>query len=259
MSKKQIQYYQILLVDDEYYVRQSLLRRIRSLENDDFKVIAEAENGEAALEMLQLHDVQMVITDIRMPVLDGLDLTKQIHEKYPGMITVILTGYADFEYAQKALRYGAFDYLLKPVSEESLDDLLNRVRRKLSEHYELLEDERSRLSGEEYVQKAVRYMEEHYMENIDIGLMASELGFHSAYLTRLFGRYAGESPLKYLTNIRIREARRLLLDTSLPISAIGERVGYPDQFHFSKTFRKVTGVNPSTFRKEGRVNGEQPD
>ena len=93
MSKKQIQYYQILLVDDEYYVRQSLLRRIRSLENDDFKVIAEAENGEDALEMLQLHDVQMVITDIRMPVLDGLDLTKQVHEKYPNLITVILTGY----------------------------------------------------------------------------------------------------------------------------------------------------------------------
>ena len=250
MSKKKIQYYQVLLVDDEYYVRQSLLRRIRNLENEDFKVIGEAENGEEALDMLRKHDIQLVVTDIRMPVMDGLDLTRKILEQYPHILTVILTGYADFEYARKALRYGAFDYLLKPVSEESLDNLLSRARTRLSELYELPEDERNNMSGEEYVQLAIRYLNEHYMEDIDISLMASELGFHSAYLTRLFGRYAGESPLKYLTNLRIQEAKRLLLDTSLPISVVGERVGYPDQFHFSKTFRKATGVNPSAFRKQ---------
>ena len=250
MSKKKIQYYQVLLVDDEYYVRQSLLRRIRNLENEDFKVIGEAENGEEALDMLRKHDIQLVITDIRMPVMDGLDLTRKILEQYPHILTVILTGYADFEYARKALRYGAFDYLLKPVSEESLDNLLSRARTRLSELYELPEDERNNMSGEEYVQVAIRYLNEHYMEDIDISLMASELGFHSAYLTRLFGRYAGVTPLKYLTNLRIQEAKRLLLDTSLPISVVGERVGYPDQFHFSKTFRKATGVNPSAFRKQ---------
>ena len=250
MSKKKIQYYQVLLVDDEYYVRQSLLRRIRNPENEDFKVIGEAENGEEALDMLRKHDIQLVITDIRMPVMDGLDLTRKILEQYPHILTVILTGYADFEYARKALRYGAFDYLLKPVSEESLDNLLSRARTRLSELYELPEDERNNMSGEEYVQLAIRYLNEHYMEDIDISLMASELGFHSAYLTRLFGRYAGVTPLKYLTNLRIQEAKRLLLDTSLPISVVGERVGYPDQFHFSKTFRKATGVNPSAFRKQ---------
>ena len=131
MSKKKIQYYQVLLVDDEYYVRQSLLRRIRNLENEDFKVIGEAENGEEALDMLRKHDIQLVITDIRMPVMDGLDLTRKILEQYPHILTVILTGYADFEYARKALRYGAFDYLLKPVSEESLDNLLSRARTRL--------------------------------------------------------------------------------------------------------------------------------
>lgn len=249
-GKKQLHCYQILLVDDEYFVRQSLLRRLKSLENDDFKVIAEAENGEEALESLEKHDVQIVITDIRMPVMDGLELTKRIHQKYPRILTIILTGYAEFEYAQTAIRHGAFDYLLKPVSEEALDDLLNRTRAALEEYYELPEDKRSALSGEEYVQQAIRYMQEHYMNDIDFGELASEMGFHSAYLARLFGRYAGESPLKYLTGIRIREAKRLLLDTNLPISAVGERVGYPDQFHFSKTFRKVTGENPSSFRKK---------
>ena len=249
MSKIPVPYYQVILVDDEFYIRQSLQRHFNNLGSEDFKVIAEAENGQEALVLLEQHTVQMVITDIRMPVMDGLELARRIHERYPHIITVILTGYADFEYAQKSLRYGAFDYLLKPVGEEALDDLLGRARTVLNDLYELPEEKRTSLSGEESVQQAIRYMQEHYMEDIDIGVLASEMGFHSAYLTRLFGRYVGISPLKYLTNIRIQEAKRLLLDTSLPISAVGEQVGYPDQFHFSKTFRKATGENPSAFRK----------
>ena len=249
---KKISYYQVLLADDEYFLRQSLLRRFEELKSDDFRITAEAENGEEALLMLQKHDIQLVITDIRMPVMDGLELTRRIHEQYPNLLTVILTGYPDFEYAQKALRYGAFDYLVKPVSEEALDNLLSRVRSKLAGQYELPEEEGAARSGEESVQQAIRYMREHYMENVDIGILASELGFQPAYLTRLFGKYAGVTPLKYLTGIRIQEAKRLLVDTSLPISEVGERVGYPDQFHFSKTFRKATGVNPSAFRKMER-------
>ena len=120
---KQISYFQVLLADDEHYVRKGLLRRFKELQGDDFRVIAEAENGEEALAMLKKHDVQLVITDIRMPVMDGLELTRKIREQYPDLLTVILTGYPDFEYAQKALRYGAFDYLVKPVSEEALDNL----------------------------------------------------------------------------------------------------------------------------------------
>ena len=249
MSKKQLHHYQILLADDEYFVRQALLRRIKGLGDDDYRVIAEAENGKEAMALLEKHDVQLVITDIRMPVMDGLELAKNIRDKYPHILTVILTGYADFEYAQTALRYGAFDYLLKPVSEEALEDLLGRARTALEDYYEIPEERRSAMSGEESVRQAIRYMQEHYMEDIDIGALAFEMGFHSAYLTRLFGRYAGVSPLKYLTTIRIQEAKRLLLDTTLPISVVGERVGYPDQFHFSKTFRKITGENPSAFRK----------
>ena len=88
------------------------------------------------------------------------------------------------------------------------------------------------------------------MEDIDIGSLADSLGFHSAYLTRLFNRYVGESPLKYLKNLRINEAKKLLRDSTLSIAETGARVGYPDQCHFSKTVRKITGMNPSAFRAQ---------
>ena len=248
---RKINHYHILLVDDEYYLRQSI-RRIMQQMDTEFRVTAEAGNGEEALAILKEKDIQMVITDIRMPVMDGLKLSKQIHEQYPDIVVIILTGYADFEYAQTALRYGAFDYLLKPVSAEDLETALSHARLQLQKSFELPEDvSGDSRSASETVDFAIKYMQEHYMEEIDIGLMAEKLGFQSAYLARLFNRYAGESPLKYLTNIRIHEAKRLLMDPSLSIAKVGEMVGYPDQFHFSKTFRKATGMNPSAFRRQG--------
>ena len=92
------------------------------------------------------------------------------------------------------------------------------------------------------------------MEDIDIGALADSMGFTPAYLTKLFSRYVGETPLKFLTGIRIHEAKRLLLESTLTIKEVGEHVGYPDQFHFSKTFRKYTDMNPSAYRKQGMEN-----
>ena len=255
---RQVDHFHVLLADDEFYLRQCLQRRFQELQGEDFVVSAQAENGSEALELLDKYDIQLVITDIRMPVMDGLELTRTITARYPDVLTVLLTGYPDFEYAQKALRYGAFDYLLKPISSEDLDTVLSRCRTKLLERFELPEEENAGKSPEESVRSAIRYMHEHYMEEIDIGVLASSLGFHSAYLTRLFSRYAGETPLKYLTGIRIQEAKKLLATTDLPIAAVGTMVGYPDQFHFSKTFRKATGLNPSAFRKAEKEKGPDP-
>ena len=255
---KKINHYHVLIADDEMYSRHAL-RQFFEKENNEFLVTEEASDGQQALDILKGHDMQVLFTDIRMPVMDGLELARRAGSLYPDLLIVILSGYADFEYAQTAVRYGAFDYLLKPVNEEDMDNTLDRLRSRLRQLYELTdEDNISRTGARESVDLAIRYMNQHYMEDIDIGLLADRLGFQSAYLTRIFNRYAGDSPLKYLTSIRIREAKRLLTETSLSISSIGEAVGYPDQFHFSKTFRKATGMNPSSWRKENSAESNTP-
>lgn len=239
-----------MLVEDEMLLMQSLSRHIESLEAG-FKVVCQASNGEDALKSLKKENIHLVMTDIRMPVMDGLTLAKRIHEQYPHILTVILTGYADFDYAREALKQGVFDYMLKPVTMEDLESTLGRVRLHLQKFYELEED--PALVGrdaEEIVEYTVLYMREHYMDDIDISSFSAAMGFTSAYLTKLFNKYKGDTPLKYLTDIRIHEAKRLLTDTGLPIREVGERVGYPDQFHFSKTFRKLTGLNPTAYRKQ---------
>ena len=249
-----LEHYNILLVDDEYLLRQSVSRLIGSLD-EAFKVTAEAANGEEALEILKRESIHVVIADINMPVMNGLELSKKIREHYPDILIVLLTGFAEFSYAQEAIRLGVFDYLLKPVSGEDLSSVFYKLRLKLSQRYMLGEDEASLgRDSKEHVDYAVSYMQEHYMEDIDIGALADSMGFTPAYLTKLFSRYVGETPLKFLTGIRIHEAKRLLLESTLTIKEVGEHVGYPDQFHFSKTFRKYTDMNPSAYRKQGLEN-----
>lgn len=244
-----LSHYNVLLVEDEKLLMQSFSRHIDALDAG-FRVVCQASNGEEALVHLKKENIHLVMTDIRMPVMDGLALAKQIHEKYPNILTIVLTGYADFDYAREALKQGGFDYMLKPVVQEDLETSLSKARLQLQKLFELQED--PSLIGkhaEEIVEYMVLYMREHYMDEIDISSFSATLGFTSAYLTKIFNRYKGDTPLKYLTGIRIHEAKRLLTDTNLPIKEVGERVGYPDQFHFSKTFRKLIGMNPTAYRK----------
>lgn len=249
---KEKEYYNILLVEDEHYLRQSIVRAIDGLD-DIYKVTAQASNGNEAIECLEKEDIQIVITDIQMPVMNGLELAKHINNQYPDTLTIILTGYADFEFAQEALRQHAFEYLLKPLDPDILHKTLNKAGIKLGKIDTTVQNDFGGYDAREQVDYVVNYIQEHYMDPVDIGELSDELGFTSAYLSKIFKRYTGTTPIKMLTNIRIHNAKKLLSHSNLSIQEIGKQVGYPDQFHFSKTFRKVVGMNPSAFRETSNV------
>ena len=245
---KQITHYQVLLVEDEYFIRQGLAHTIEELD-DIYVIAAQAGNGAEALEILQKTSIQLVITDIQMPVMDGLELCRQINLLYPEIVTIVLTGYNEFEYAREALRSNVFDYLLKPVSEDDLVAALSSAQIRLEKYYELTDDSvLPSTSAKSYVERMIHHFQNHYMEEIDLGRYAEELGFSAAYLTKIFKRYAGMTPVRFLTTVRISNAKRLLDTTDLSVQQIGESVGYNDQFHFSKTFSKTTGISPMAYR-----------
>ncbi|MDD7643284.1 MAG: response regulator [bacterium] len=243
-----IDHFSILLVEDEYYLRQALKHNIEAT-GEPFIVTHEATNGAEALDILKKEQVHVVITDIQMPVMDGLALAKQIHLLYPEILTVIITGYSEFEYAREALRQQVFDYITKPVSEDDMLNILAKLHQKLSSLYEL-PDEYSipGCDAKAYSDRVITYIQEHYMEDIDFGSFAETMGFSSAYLTKIFKKHTGTTPIKMLTEVRIHKAKQLLTTTSMSIQEIGSAVGYPDQFHFSKTFRKIVSVNPTSYR-----------
>ena len=127
--------YRIILVDDEEEVRKIIIRKIKWEENG-FLVAGDAENGEDALEKIELLEPDLILTDIRMPYMDGLTLAERVRQKYPSMKIVIFSGYDDFEYAKQAIKLNVTEYILKPVNVEELTAILQKIKANLDQEIE---------------------------------------------------------------------------------------------------------------------------
>lgn len=123
--------YKLLIAEDEPPIMRTIKKAFETADAD-FKDVRSAMNGKQAQKLLEEEDFDVVITDIKMPVMSGIKLAEWIHENRPGLPVVILSGYSDFEYTRKALEYKVFDYLLKPVSLSAVAELTERLKKELA-------------------------------------------------------------------------------------------------------------------------------
>ena len=121
----------ILIVEDEVRIRTGIAKLIST--HTVHTVVGEGKNGQEGLEMILRFHPDLVISDIRMPIMDGLTMVKEAREKGADCHFVILSGYSEFEYAQKAIRYGVEDYLLKPLAPEDVSSLLNKIEKEVEQ------------------------------------------------------------------------------------------------------------------------------
>lgn len=163
-------YYRIILVDDEEEVRKAMIRKIQ-WESLGFQMVGDAENGEEALELIEQLEPDVVMTDIRMPYMDGLTLTSRIRQKYPSMKILIFSGFDDFEYAQQAIKLNVTEYILKPVNSEELTEILNRVRVNLNEE---IEQRRNVTLLQESYQKSLPIIREMFLNDLVRGKIEAE-------------------------------------------------------------------------------------
>ncbi len=139
--------YKILVVDDEQWIRKWLVKIIPTL-LDNVEVINAYDNGEKVIEEIQKYNIDIVITDIRMPIVGGLELIKKANQKNLLTKFILISGYDEFEYARSALKLGVVDYILKPIEKLELQKALNKA-------IGLIENERSNDSSTELVQSAI--------------------------------------------------------------------------------------------------------
>ena len=124
--------YTVLIVEDEENQRRALVDRVKWTEAG-FTVIGEAENGAEALDKVEALEPDLIFTDIRMPMITGIELAARVREMRPATQMVILSGYESFEYAQAAIRYNIVSYLLKPISAQELSEKLFEIRERMDE------------------------------------------------------------------------------------------------------------------------------
>jgi two-component system response regulator YesN len=248
--------YKIIVAEDVELILKSIVRNIQQLDMG-FEIVATAENGKVALELIDKFSPDILISDIKMPIMNGLELLNNVNSKYPYMVKIIISGYDDFEYAQQALKYEVKDYLLKPLKEEELESTLNRVKiyldaqRQRNKMQFLSQKDSHNYTPEQIVDRLVTFFRENYDQEISMDSISSGLNFNSSYLSKIFTKYTGENPSKYITKLRINKAKYLLAnDKDLSIKEVGDLVGYPNQYYFSRIFKMVTGKNPAKYRNE---------
>lgn len=146
--------YGVIIVDDELFVRKGLIEMI-DWESSGFRVLDEADNGEDALDLIRKKQPNLVITDIRMPSLDGIGLIQAVTEEHLETEFIIISGYNDFSYAQQAVRYGVLDYVLKPINENEIVKTLHKLRDKFSAQKQL-QDRLIIQEGEKLIETLIR-------------------------------------------------------------------------------------------------------
>lgn len=236
----------VYIADDEVWVTLGLKKLLDKIEIDSW-VMGIANNGLTAREEIEMFKPDVVFTDIRMPGISGLDLLKVIPEVSPDTKVVIITGFAEFSYAREAVKYHAYDYLLKPIKEE---DLLRVMTAILNDTKDRPDDGVYMPSYDKMIDNVISDIREHYTEDISLTSLASKYNISMGHLSKMIKDRLQVNFSDYIASLRIQRAKELLRDESISIQEIAEIVGYNDYFYFTKVFKKVEGISPSKYRKE---------
>ena len=240
----------VLIVEDEEMIRKGIVLTV-DWAALDCVVVGEAANGLEGLEAARRLEPSLIITDLKMPQMDGIEMLRTLRAEGCNAYVIILTAYDNFRYAQSALRLGAVDYLLKPFHDGDLENAVNRLRSRLDSETQDPVTLGTPRKGDKskYVLEAMAYISKHYNEpDISVGTVAQSLNISEGYLSHTFKKETDYTLLGYITRYRIHKAMELLKDCRVKVYEVAEQVGYRDIAYFSATFKKYTGISPSEYQ-----------
>ena len=243
----------VVVVEDEDLVRRGIVLTV-DWAGVGCAVVGEAADGMEGLEVIRASQPDLIVTDIKMPRLDGIEMVRQLREEGNRAHVIILTAYSDFSYAQAAVKLGAVDYLLKPFQDGALEEAVKGLSRRVRPSLPQITPVDASVEGRsKYVMEALHYIAGHYNDpDISISSVARDLGISEGHLSHVFKRETSRTLGSYLTDYRIHMAMELLRDCRSKVYEVAEQVGYRDITYFSSTFKRVVGVSPSEYQKQSQ-------
>ena len=235
----------ILIVDDEKFIRNGI-SAILSNSFGDTIVVELAKNGKEALEILKKDEFHLVITDINMPFINGIDLIKEFRTFNKRAEIIVISGYDEFEYARQCMKYGVKNYLLKPVNDVELIDLIKENME--IEEINVVEDPHQVKLDHIYIEKAKTYIENNYFKDINMAVVSNYVSLNYSYFSSVFNKIVGMNFSDYLNFVRVQKSKILLKNIDYKIHEISDMVGYKNSKHFTKNFKKFEKITPIEFR-----------
>lgn len=247
----------ILIVDDEADIVENLYTLLKSAYPDHEFI--KTSLSRQAREILRTDVVDILLTDIKMPKLDGFELSEIAKKSNPLCHVIFLTGYSDFDYAYRALKSGCDDFILKNNADDEIIksmeeciqriDAENRLRDRQFENQAparpVISEGRQYVDGVDFVKK---YIAEHIDSDVSLNRLARAVYLNPSYLSRLFKTTTGSTITDYLSTVRIEAAKQLLTDSEKKIQDISLAVGIDSPIYFSRFFKKATGYTPQEWR-----------
>ncbi len=247
--------YHLIIVEDEDNIRQGLVD-LFPWEDFNFHIAGEFSNGRDALSFIETSGVDAVLTDIRLPIMDGIELAQTIQSRKLNVNVVFLTGYRDFEYAQQAVKCGVKDFLIKPVKYKELALTFLRIKESLDERYKTRQE--SGTPGEErvsspYYDRIMATVKKYVSENIRTATLedaALAANLSSGYLSRLFKEKNGINFSEFVSHEKMKHAAILLKSTDYKAYEIADMVGYDSPHNFSRAFKQHYNITPAKYREQ---------
>ncbi|MCY9669675.1 response regulator [Paenibacillus alginolyticus] len=265
--------FKLLIAEDVKIVRETLVNAI-NWQALGIVLLGAVENGEEVLDWLEHEEPDLLLTDIGMPKMNGLELIEAVKSRKPDIRCIILSGLNEFEHARQAIKLQVLDYVLKPIDPEAIEKVLvnavevlskereerhaltiaeQAVKEKLPNLTEALPhvEWTGSLKKKKLVEQAMQVVKEGYTrKELTLSDVAAAVGLSDKYLNLLFKEVTGVTINHAIIRLRMEEAARLLKDPTIKIYEICDRIGYTDQDHFRESFKKQYGLTPTEYRNK---------
>lgn len=231
---------QVLIVDDNQLERQGI-RFLLEQQLHDLK-ITECSNGRDALKFLKEQHFSLLITDIKMPLMNGVDLITHVRDFDQDIRIIVLSGYDDFTYARELLRANVIDYLLKPIDPLEFIACLNQTLEKITNIHSC--------SNEPTIDKTLEIIHNEFNRELTLEELADRVFLSPNYLSILFKKEMKIGLNKYLNNFRLEKACALLINSNMKVVDIAKYIGFDNPSYFNRLFKNTFGMTPSVYREE---------